>query len=534
MGLAGAGALWTLSACGGGDDGDGSGEGGSSTPITVWGGEPQNPLIPTNTNETGGGKILDCVFAGLVAYEADGTPVNDVAESIESPDATTYTIKLKADQKFSDGSPVTADSFVKAWNYGALSTNAQLSSYFFEPIEGYDAVSAETPTAQELSGLVVVDETTFTVKLNAPEGDFPLRLGYSAYYPLPESAFEDIAAFGENPVGNGPYKLEAEGAWRHNEGINLVVNDQYAGPRKPVNAGVNIVFYADLDTAYSALQSGELDVLDQVPDSALTTFTSDLGDRAVNQPSAVFQGFVIPTALAGFTGEAGQLRRQAIAYAINRADICKVVFNDTRTPAKDYSSPVVPYWTEDVPGNEVCTYDADKAKELWAQAEAIEPYTGTFTIAYNTDGGHATWVDAVTAGLRQTLGMNAEGKPYATFAQLRSDITGGTINGAFRSGWQADYPSMYNFLASTFATGGGSNDGKYSNPQYDALLAQASANTDAEAAVATLVQAQTILMTDLPSIPLWYSNAAGGYADTVSDVKFGWNSVPIYETITKA
>ena len=98
-----------------------------------------------------------------------------------------------------------------------LLSNAQLSSYFFESIEGfsYDEDS-------ELTGLSVVDDTTFTVKLNQPESDFPLRLGYSAFFPLPASAFDDIDAFGENPVGNGPYMLDGEGAWKHNEQISLV------------------------------------------------------------------------------------------------------------------------------------------------------------------------------------------------------------------------------------------------------------------------------------------------------------------------
>ncbi len=105
--------------------------------ITANGIEPQNPLIPTNTNEVGGGKILDAIFAGLVYYDAKGAPVNDMAESIESDDAQNYTIKIKADQKFTNGEPVTAESFVKAWNYGAALDNAQLSSYFFESIKGF-------------------------------------------------------------------------------------------------------------------------------------------------------------------------------------------------------------------------------------------------------------------------------------------------------------------------------------------------------------------------------------------------------------
>lgn len=512
---------------------------GSGTPakasktLKVWGGEPQNPLIPTNTNEVQGGKIVDSIFAGLVYYDAKGKPVNDVADSIKSDDQQTYIIKIKAGQVFSDGSKVTSKSFLDAWNFGALSTNAQLNSYFFEPIEGYDAVSADPPTAQTLSGLVATDDTTFTVKLAAPTADFSLRLGYSAYYPLPEAALKDTKTFGENPVGNGPYMLARQGAWQHNTKIDLVSNPQYKGGRKPVNPGMTIVFYQSLETAYNDLRSGTLDVLDQVPDSAFGTFETDLKDGAVNQPSALFQSFAIPTKLAHFEGEEGALRRAALSYAIDRPAVCKAIFQNTRTPASDFTSPVIAGWKKDVKGNEVLKLDAKKAKQLWAKAEAMSPYTDTFTIGYNADGGHQGWVDATTNSISNVLGIKAQGKPYPTFAELRTDITNRTITGAFRTGWQADYPGLYNFLAPIYATGAGSNDGDYSNPKFDDLLSKAAAAKSVEDGNTFLEQAQTILFTDLPVIPLWYQNAAGGYSsETVKDVKFGWNSVPIYSAIT--
>ena len=539
-GLVGAASLATLAACGGSDDDGGSGSessssgGGSTGIVLAHGTEPENPLIPTATNEVGGGRILDLVWAGLVYYEADGSPQNDVAESIETDDAQNYTITIKADQTFSDGSPVTAKSFVDAWNDGALSTNGRLSGYFFEPVAGYTEVSAEPPTAQTMSGLVVVDDLTFTVALAQPESDFPLRLGYSAFFPLPESAFADMTAYGESPIGNGPYKLASADAWQHDTSIELVPNESYTGPRPAQNGGVTFTFYPDYDAAYADLQAGNLDVLDNIPPSALTTFESDLGDLAVNQPAAVFQSFTIPQNLPHFSGDEGKLRRQALSYAINREEICTAVFQDTRTPAKDFTSPVIDGYSDSVEGNEVLTFDEDKAKELWAQADAIAPWSGTFTIGYNADGGHDEWVNAVTAGFRQTLGIESEGAPYPTFAQLRTLVNDRTITGAFRSGWQADYPGLYNFLAPLYATGAGSNDGDYSNPDFDGLLDQAAAQTDADQANELLQQGQTILFADLPAIPLWYSNVTGGSTENVDGVEFGWNSVPLYQDITKA
>src|SRR5699024_2265387 len=145
-----------LTACGGGGDNGGDTADGEMV-INAHGTEPQNPLVPTNTNEVGGGHIVDAIFAGLVSYNTDGSTEMEVAESIESEDNLTWTITLKDGWTFSDGSPVTANSFVDAWNYGADPENAQLNAYFFNPIEGTDeeGISTEGDT---LSGLEVIDD----------------------------------------------------------------------------------------------------------------------------------------------------------------------------------------------------------------------------------------------------------------------------------------------------------------------------------------------------------------------------------------
>ncbi len=527
-----------LSACGGSaGDGEssataGGGATGAATTgiVTVNGTEPQNPLLPAHTNETGGGRVINQLFAGLVYYDAEGGIHNEVAESIESEDGQNYTVTLKDGWTFSDGSPVTANSFVDAWNYGALLSNAQNSSYFFESIEGfsYDEDS-------ELTGLEVVDDLTFTIKLNQPEADFPLRLGYNAFYPLPEVAFEDIEAFGENPIGNGPYKLASDSAWQHNVRVDLVPNETYIGGRAPQNGGVSVVFYTQEDSAYADLLSGNLDVMRTIPNSAITTFEDELAGRSVNQPSASIQVLTVPEYLPEWSGEAGNLRRQAISHAINREQITEVVFNGTRTPARDFTSPVIAGWTDSVPGNEVLDYDADLAKELWAQADAIEPWGDrVFTISTNTDSDHQVWVDAVNNGIRNTLGIQAEINAFPTFAEFLDARDNKAVPGIFRAGWQGDYPSLANFLAPIYTTDAGSNDGDYNSPEFDALMREGNAAPSVEEATAKYLEAQQVLFRDLPGLPLWYQNATGGWAETVDNVVFGWDSEPLLFQVTKS
>lgn len=507
-----------LAACGDDSGNGGDGEG----LITSMGTEPQNPLIPANTNEVGGGNIVDLIYAGLVSYDAEGEVHNEMAEDIEQTSDTEYKVTLKDDITFEDGSPVTSANFVDAWNYAVK--EEMLSSYFFEPIKGYEE------GAESLEGLKIEDDKTFTIELAQPEADFTQRLGYSAFYPLHESAYDDIDAYGEKPIGNGLYKLDS---WNHNQDATVVPNEEYKGEREVKNDGIKFVFYTSQDAAYADLLSGNLDILDAIPDSAFTKYEDELGGRSVNQPSAVFQSFTIPEKADHFEGEEGKLRRQALSLAVDREEITKTIFEGTRTPATDFTSPVIPGHSDSLNGADILEYNPEKAKELWKKADEMSEFTGEFTIAYNSDGGHQAWVDATANGIKNTLGIEAVGKPYPDFKSLRDDVTNRKMDGAFRTGWQADYPSLGNFLGPLYGTGAGSNDGDYSNPEFDKLLKEAAASDNAEAAQPKYNEAQEILLEDLPAIPLWYSNVTGGWSDNVDNVVFSWKSVPVYYEITK-
>ncbi|WP_420714650.1 peptide ABC transporter substrate-binding protein [Mycobacterium sp. Aquia_213] len=515
--------------------------GGALSPelVVVNGGEPPNPLIPTGTNDSLGGRILDRLFAGLVSYDADGKPAPEVAQSIETTDNVNYRITLKPGWKFTDGSAVTARSFVDAWNYGALSANAQLQQEFFSPIAGFDDVAGPPgdgkPTT--MSGLRVVNDLEFTVRLKAPTVDFTLRLGHNAFYPLPDMAFRDMAAFGRNPVGDGPYRLadSPDGpAWEHNVKIDLKPNPEYHGNRKARNKGLRFEFYGNLDTAYADLLSGNLDVLDTIPSSALTIYQRDLGGNAASGPVAVSQSLDTPLRLPHFGGEEGRLRRLALSAAINRPQICQQIFNGTRSPARDFTARSLPGFDPNIPGNDALDFNPERARQLWAQANAISPWSGRYAIAYNADSGHQEWVDAVANSIKNVLGIDVVGAPHPTFAGFRTQITNRTIDTAFRAGWIGDYPSMIEFVAPLYATGAGSNDVGYSSREFDAGLAAAEAAPSLQQADVLVNVAQRILLHDMPAVPLWYYIAVVGWSPEVSNVRVTWNGLPDYENMVKA
>lgn len=504
--------------------------------VTVNAGEPQNPLIPTNTNDTNGGRIVDRLFAGLISYDAQGAPALEVARAIETTDNVNYRIVLKPGWTFTDGSPVTAHSFVDAWNYGALGSHAQLQQSFFTPIDGFAEVAAPKPTATTMSGLQVVNEREFTVRLTRPTIDFTLRLGFSPFYPLPDSAFKDIAAFGRHPIGNGPYRLGDEPgnpAWQHNVKLDLVANPGYHGNRTPRNKGLRFVFYANLDTAYADLLSSNLDVLDTIPPSVLNAYRRDLGDRAVSAPAAVNLTLDTPLRLPHFAGEEGRLRRLALSAAINRDQICRKIFAGARTPARDFTASSLPGYDPHIVGNDALNFDPGRARALWSQADAISKWSGTYTISYNADGSHQEWVDAVANSIKNTLGIDAFGAPQPTFAGFRAQITSHTISTAFRAGWQGDFPSLLEFLEPLFVTDAGANDVGYSNPQFDTAIAAAEAAPDLLQSFVMANDSQRILLQDMAVIPLWYTVAVAGWSAVVSHVALTWNGLPDYERIVK-
>jgi oligopeptide transport system substrate-binding protein len=516
--------------CGSGDSDDtatsaaGAKTGGE---ITVRGCNPQNPLVPSNTTETCGGNVIDAVFSKLVHYNPEtAKPENDIAQSIETTDNQNFTVKLKPGYKFHDGTPVTSKSFVDAWNYAAYGPNAQSSGYFMEPIEGFadlqcagttnpdDPCEGYTPKAKEMSGLKVVDDNSFTIKTSEKVSNLPVRLGYSAFSPLPEAFFKDPKAFGDKPIGSGPYKVDS---WTKEQAIVLSKFADYSGEFGGNVEKVTFKIYQDPDAAYNDVIANNLDVTDEIPASALIDdkYKQDLPDRNAQKESGVIQTITAAPSKVD-PNYADPRIKQAISMAIDRETIIKQIFNGTRVPATGWVSPVVDGYKAEQCG-EFCKYDPAKAKALLEQAGGFKG--DKITLSYNADAAHKEWTEATCNSIKQALGVECQAVGVVDFATFRSQIADRKMKGLFRTGWQMDYPSIENFLAPIYKTGASSNDGDYSNPAFDKLLVEGAAATDPAAANAKYQEAEALLAQDMASIPMWYGKATMGWSDKVTGVK---------------
>lgn len=486
-------AALVLTACGGG--GGGGGDQNAQTVTVEWG-EPENPLIPGSTNEQNGGDVIEALFSGLVKYdEKTGQPSNDQADSITSTDNRTFTIKIKPGWTFHDGTPVTAQSYVDGWNWTAFGPNAAQDQDFMSKIEGYDQVSAPNATARTMSGLKVIDPTTFTVTLSRPFTVFPTTLGYSAYFPMPQKFFTDRAGYEAAPVGNGPFRFESR---TPNQSLTVVRNDQYQGAEKPQIQRLQFKVYSDLNAAYSDLTSGSLDHIRQIPSAnfAGNKWRQDLGQGAGTIEGLNTYYLQLPAYVPQY---ANPMVRKAFSMAIDRQAIINQLFNGLYRPMDGYATPSVQGYVPNQCGP-TCQFNPAAAKAMLAQAGGLP---GPVTLVANSDGGNDEWMQAVTAQLRQNLGIDARYVPVPTFQEARRLANAKGYQGPFRSAWQGDYPSIQTFLDPLFNTNGSSNDSKYSNPAFDAAMAQADAAPSVEAANTAYAAAERIVLNDMPAIPLW-------------------------------
>ena len=126
------------------DEGD---EAASGDRVSTYIGQPES-LTPTNNTESEGNAVLSALFTTLIEYDSENNyePVMANAASIETEDNQTYVVTLNEGWTFHDGTPVTAESYVNAWNYAAYAPNAQSVAGFFLPIAGYEDMQCGTTT----------------------------------------------------------------------------------------------------------------------------------------------------------------------------------------------------------------------------------------------------------------------------------------------------------------------------------------------------------------------------------------------------
>ena len=389
------------------------------------------------------------------------------------------------------------------------------------------APGAEVPTA--LTGLTKVDDLTFEVELSVADPEFPLRLGYTAFYPLPAVALEDPAAFEEAPIGNGPFMMN--GTWEHDVRIPLTAYPDYAGDDAPQVENFTFQIYADVNTAYTDALAGNLDIVDTVPPDFLATYQTDFPDRNAEFETTSFTYLGMPMYLEQFTAD----HRRALSMAIDKPQIMESIFLGARDPAFSAIPPSV-FGREDVCPN--WNFDPEAARALWERAG--DP--GPFEVWFNAGSGHELWVEAVVNMWGENLGLDPSTITFQSleFAEYLPVVDAGELTGPYRLGWLADYLSPFNFLdplyTSTNVPPVGSNSFRYDNPEFDAVLLEgreAFAETgNLEDALPFYYEAEDMVCNDVPVIPIYFLKNQTVWSEGTDNVQLDAFSRLDYTSVT--
>ena len=487
-------------------------------------------IDPALSAEVEGTQVTRLLFETLVNLDPDLEVVPGVATDWSvAADEVTWTFTLDPAATFSDGSAVDAGDFVFALARSADPDLAAPAAYQGSPIAGWDEVmGAEASDAigdEPISGVTAVDDHTLQIVTTKPFALLPKLLTYPVFAPVPSELAEDadsLATFGEQPIGNGPYMMSEP--WAHNESITVVRNPGFHGAAG-VAEQIDFRIYSEVLTAYRDFQAGSLDIVRGIPPEEYQNAEAEYGDRLMRTATASLFYIGLPVARAPYDNLDF---RMALSMSIDREALVERVLQGS----SDIATGMVP---TQVPGAlqeacEACVFDLDAATEHF-EASGVEP--GTTIVLYDIADDGQDVVEYLTNTWTEAFGLEIEVRSFE-FAQFLDETAADVVEGPFELGWVWDYPSGYSILQPLFATGTGANNLSYSNPEFDALMAEVEVATDEAAASELLGQAQAIVEADLPLIPLTFASDLGVIGERVGEVQVDAGALWRLELVTVA
>ena len=419
-------------------------------------------LDPHKTSTVYEAHILRDLFLGLTTEDAKAETIPGAAESwTVSPDGKTYTFKLRADGKWSDGTPVTADDFVFSWRRLVDPATAAEYAYMLAPVVNAEAITKGEKKPEEL-GVKAVDDLTFEVTLNAPTPYFLEMLTHQATYAVSKANVEKFGADFIKPgnlVSNGAYML-AE--FVPNDHVKVVKNPNFYDAANVKIDTVNYIPTEDRSTAMKRFEAGELDSNDDIPTEQLADLKAKFGDQVRLGPylGTYYYVFKIPKA----PWDNAKLRH-AVSMAIDRDYLAEKVWQNTMIPAYSFVPPGIGgYETKTTDYAEMSQLDReDAAKKILTELGYGPDKPLKLEIRYNTSENHKNTAVAIQEQLKP-LGievslLNTDTKTHYAHLENHGDFD------VARAGWIADYKDPENFLA-LCKTGTGNNYAEYSNKEY--------------------------------------------------------------------
>ncbi|GAB3570681.1 peptide ABC transporter substrate-binding protein [Spelaeicoccus albus] len=476
------------------DGGGQAGSDGGDGTLTFETTEPKS-LLP---QKDPGSQIAMATCANLMEMNTKTQKYEPLAaKSVKSTDAKSWTIKLRHGWTFQDGSPVTASSFVQAWNKAAYGPNAWQGNGMFASFKGYDAMNppdGSKPKVKKLSGVQTSGKYTITVTLSEPNSDFPKILSTNPTCPLPKVAFTDPKSYESKPISNGPYKVVS---WDHNQSVTMKKWDGFKGSAGFSGGATTLVakIYTSPDAAYTDMTANNLDMMRNIQPAMVAKAKSQLGSDALYKVKTESKQNTLQ-----FPEYLKKLRspelRHAIAMSIDRKSIAKSLLQGNSAPSDSLVPPSLGSYRKG--SCEACTYNPTKAKKLLKKSGG---FSGTLNIDYNSDSDKEL-VQAVSKQIKSNLGIKVQLKPMLG-TELQSKRNNGKLDGALFGLWGWSFKSPDQYLSQYETNGDGNAATGYSNPAVDKLIRSARGELNVKKRNAKFAKAEHLILQDMPAIPLF-------------------------------
>ncbi|MDG1826412.1 MAG: peptide ABC transporter substrate-binding protein [Henriciella sp.] len=447
--------------------------------------------------------IIGDMFTGLMQHAADGEVIPGVAESwTVSDDGLVWTFSLK-ETVWSDGVPLTANDFVFALRRIQDPAIASQYSSLLYNIKNAEPLNNGTIEPEEL-GVRAIDDYTLEITLENPAPYFLGLLTHYTTYPVPKHAVEKYGESWVQPdniVVNGPYKL-----------VYWVTGDQLVTEKNPLfdeadSVCFERVSYFELEDAAAVerrIEAGELDInnafdggrkaeLDRrLPGWARTTPQLNTTYWSINSNKEPFNDVRV---------------RKALSMALDREYLVEKVLTPGFIPAYGFVPPGM------------ANYDVERPQVSWAKLDRAERLVMARTLLEEAGFGpdnefkfefiHRSTDDNPKAAPVAQSNWN-EIAPWVNAQILKQDTK--VLYARLRQSdfevadgaWVADFDDPINFLYLLDSTTGQQNYGRYSNPEYDALLRAASAEFDLIRRAEIFAEAEAMMLEDAPITPMWY------------------------------
>jgi oligopeptide transport system substrate-binding protein len=465
------------------------------------GAEPQDldPHIVTGVTEH---NIISALLEGLVGKNPETlAPEPAVAVSWEIRDeGKTYLFRLRPEAKWSNNDPVTAHDFVYAWQRALMPALGNQYAYMLYPVLNAESFNKGQITDFSQVGIRAIDDHMLEVRLTAPTPYFLGLLDHYSTFPVHRATIEKFGQIDTrgsqwtragNFVGNGPFRLMS---WEQNRVIVVEKNPAYWDAATVKLDAIHFHPVGQINTEERMFRAGQLHITYAMPEEKIPAYKKDNPAVLKSHPYLGTYFYRLNTTVPPLN----DVRvRRALAMTIDREAIVNNVTRGGQIAAYTLTPPDTLGYT----ARAAIPYDVEQARRLLA--EAGYPNGQGFpelTLLFNTLETHQKIAEAVQQMWKQALGINISLQNQEWKVYLESERT--MSYQISRASWIGDYIDPNTFL-DMFITDGGNNRSGWSSPQYDALIAQAALTPDQQARYELFQQAESILMNEVPLIPIY-------------------------------